>query len=568
MKKIEKGDLTVSSKQGLKAMKKIIAGSAAAVLSLSVMTVGASATQQAYDNYGYDRYGDPVPSQAGYAAREFTDGIILGCGAFDEPSDLFVSDDLLYVLDKGNGRIVVLDTDMQYVREISEFNFDSYRAEHPEVEFESKAEAAAEEAEEAEEEEAEEEAPAEDAASEDEELEQIAPPKKQSYSLKEPMGLCVDPDGIIYIADTKNSRIVICDSNGKVLNLLLIPDSEVYNAQTFIPRKVSVDKAKNVYVAASNPRGAVVYNPEGVFTGFFGANRVQVTPEVRARKLWALISSDEQLKYTVKSTASPISNMDIAYDGFVFTVSETTNSSTDIVKKLNSKGQNIIQDSNDYWGDYPSTYYSIYAKPSMLTDIEIDENGSINILDYQHCRVFQYDKEGWLLFIMGGSGEQLGTFRNPSAIESYENKIFVSDSTKNNITMFVRTDFGEIVTEATNLLNDGYYEEAVAPWQEVIKRDGNYNRAFIGIGNAYLNSGRYEEAMEYYKISISVWRYDRAYEGYRSNIMRENFTAIVVILAALLVAIVILRAVAARGLIIIPSPGEVISAIASKLRKE
>ena len=563
----------MSSKQGLNAMKKIIAGSAAAVLSLSVMTVGVSASQQAYDNYGYDRYGDPVPSQAGFVAREFTDGRILGCGAFDEPSDLFVSDELLYVLDKGNGRIVILDTDMRYVREIDEFDFDSYRAAHPEVEFESKAEAEAEEAEREQEEEAPaEEAPAEESAEEGDDAEETeveaAPPKKQSYLLKEPTGICVTPDGTIYIADTKNSRIVICDGDGKVINLLLIPDSEVYNAETFIPRKVSVDKAGNVYVAASNPRGAVVYNPEGEFTGFFGANRVEVTPAVRARKLWALISSDEQLKYTVKSTASPISNMDIADDGFIFTVSETTNSSTDIVKKLNAKGQNIIQDTQAYWGDYPSTYYSIYAKPSMLTDIEIDENGSINILDYQHCRIFQYDKEGWLLFITGGTGEQLGTFRNPSAIESFENKIYVTDSTKNNITMFVRTDFGEIVTEATNLLNDGYYEEAVEPWQEVIKRDGNYNRAYIGIGNAYLNSGRYEEAMEYYKISLSVWRYDRAYEGYRSEIMRNNFTAIVIVLAAILAAVIILRIVSAKGLVMPRSPAEVISDIASRLRKE
>ena len=520
-------------------------------MTLTVSGAGISA-QQAYDSYAYDSWGDPIPSQAGYIAREYIDGNTLGCGPLSAPSDMYVTDDGdMYVLDKGNRRVVILDRELNYVRSIEKLNFDEYKKEHPEIEFETAAEAAAEAAEDDEESSAADETVSEEVSDETsaDGGEVIKPPKKQSLILKGAMGICVGDDGTLYIADTENSRVVICDGDGNVKNLLLIPGSDVYNAETFVPRKIVIDKAKNVYVVASNPRGALIYNNAGEFTGFFGANRVAATAEVAARKLWSLFSSEKQLEGTIKSTAAPISNIDIDKDGFVYTVSETTNSDTDIVKKLNAKGINIIPADDYFFGDLPSTYYSIYAKSSMLTDIDIANDGTISILDYQHGRIFQYDKEFWLLFIVGGTGEQLGTFRNPSAVETYENMLYVLDSRKNNITVFERTDFGEVVTKATTLLNDGYYDEAVEPWQEVIKRDGNYRRAYIGIGNALLNSGEYKEAMKYFKISISRWRYDRAYEGYRSQVMRASFDVVVIVLAIIIAAVIAIRIISKKGVL-------------------
>lgn len=176
----------------------------------------------------------------------------------------------------------------------------------------------------------------------------------------------------------------------------------------------------------------------------------------------------------------------------------------------------------------------------------------MNILDFAHGRIFQYDKLANLMFVMGGTGEQLGTFRSATAIESHDNMLYVLDSRKNSITVFKRTAFGEIVTKATNLYNDGYYEESYEPWLTVIKYDGNYRRAYIGIGNALLNAEQYKDAMKYFKISISRVRYNRAYEGYRGQVLEKYFTPAILIIIIVCVAVKVLKTLSRKGIITFP----------------
>lgn len=294
-----------------------------------------------------------------------------------------------------------------------------------------------------------------------------------------------------------------------------------------------------------------MFDSEGEFLGFYGANRVEQTAEVLANAFWNLISTEEQRARSTKSTPIGFSNFDIDDMGFIYTVTESTETTTDLVKKLNPRGDNIIDSlgvSEDFFfGDISPTYYSIYAKQSSLTDIDIGPNGELNILDFQHGRIFQYDKECWLLFIMGGTGEQLGTFRSATAIESYDNHLYVLDSRKNSVTVFTRTVFGEIVTEASNLYNDGKYEESLEPWQNVLKYDGNYRRAYIGIGNALFNRFEYKEAMKYFKISISRQRYNRAFEGYRDEWLKQYITPILIVLVVVIVALVVISKLRKKG---------------------
>ena len=470
-------------------LKKLISFASAAAISLSVLTVSTSAIE-AYDPYNYDRWGDPISSQAGYTADYFVDGNTIGVGSFNEPADMFVShDDLMYIVDRGNNRIVVTDLDFKLVKIMDDFKLNG-----------------------------------------------------SSSPLKKPTGIFVDQyTGLIYIADNENSRVIKCDTDGNILQEFGRPDTELYDAQlTYNPNKVIVDKAGNVYVVVKSvTKGAVMFNSEGKFLGFYGANRVEQTAEVIANAFWNLISTEEQRSRTTKSTPIGFTNFDIDDKGFIYTVTESTETTTDLVKKLNPRGDNILDslgvDNEFQFGDRSPTYYSIYAKNSSLTDIDLGPNGELNILDFQHGRIFQYDKEAWLLFIMGGTGEQLGTFRSATAIESHDNNLYVLDSRKNSITVFTRTAFGEIVTEASNLYNDGKYEESLEPWQSVLKYDGNYRRAYIGICNALFNRFEYEEAMKYFEISISRGRYNRAFEGYRDEWLKENFTVIMIVIIVVVI---------------------------------
>ena len=489
----------------MSSFKKLLSLVSAAALAVSALTVNVSALET-YDPYSYDRWGDPVASQAGYTAEKYVDGETIGCGSLFEPADLFIShDDLMYIADKGNNRIVITDLDFNFVKEMKEFSYNG-----------------------------------------------------ETLTLKKPTGVYVDQyTGYVYVCDTENDRVIKCDTDGNVDRLFTKPDSELYDQNlTYNPSKVLVDKAGNVYVIVkSQTKGAVMFDVNGEFLGFYGANRVEATAEVLANAFWNLIGTEAQRERRAKQTPIGFSNFDIDDDGFIFTVTESQEVDTDLVKKLNPRGDNILDSlgaADMTFGDIPPAYYSIYSKKSSLTDIDLGPNGELNILDFQHGRIFQYDKECWLLFIMGGSGDQLGLFLSAAAIESHDNHLYVLDSRKNNITIFTRTVFGEIVTEAANLYNDGLYEESLEPWQNVLKYDGNYRRAYIGIGNALYNKYEYKEAMEYFEISISRVRYNRAFEGYRDQWLKENYVGAIIVIILIIVLLVVYNKLRKRGKIVYP----------------
>lgn len=481
-------------------LKKLISILSAAAIACSLVTVTASAAES-YDPYSYDRWGDAVASQAGYTAEYFVDGTTIGCGAFNEPGDFYITEDeQLYIADKGNNRIVVTDLDFNLIEVLTEFNYNG-----------------------------------------------------ETLELKAPAGVFVDRyTDYIYICDTDNSRVIKCDRDGNVDRLFEKPVSELYSQElTYNPQKVLVDKAGNVYVVVKSiTKGAIMYNADGEFLGFYGANRVEATAEVIMNAFLNTIATQEQKDRSKRSTPIGFTNFDLDDEGFIYTVTDSQEIKTDAVKKLSPKGTNILETlgaTDVTFGDIDPAYYSIYTKNSSLTDIDIGPNGEMNILDFAHGRVFQYDKLANLMFIIGGTGEQLGTFRNATSVESHDNHIYVLDSRKNSITVFTRTTFGEIVTEATNLYNDGYYEESYEPWCEVLKYDGNYRRAYIGIGNALFQREEYKEAMKYYKISISRARYSKAFEGYRNEFLEKYFSLLLILIVLLIALIIVYKQAKKRG---------------------
>lgn len=498
----------------MSAIKRLIAAAGALTLSLS-LAASVHATES-YDPYGYDRWGDAVASQVGYSAETFVDGKMVeglyerieamegfdyddddwkSLLQFKEPSDIFVShDEKLYIVDKGNNRIVITDFDFKLIDILDKFDHD-----------------------------------------------------QEELTLNAPQGVFVDQyTDFIYICDTENSRVIKCDKEGKVDRIFTKPKSEIYTQElTFKPEKVVVDKAGNVYVVVGSvTKGSVMYDINGEFLGFFGANRVEATAEIIMNAFWNTIATQEQRDRSVRSTAVGFDNFDIDDEGFIYTVSESSDVKTDILKKVNPEGTNILATlgADDMsFGDINPAYWSIYTKQSSIVDVDIGPNGEINLLDFAHGRVFQYDKLANLMFVIGGSGNQLGTFQNATAIETNGDLIYVLDSRKNGITIFKRTEFGEIVTTATNLYNSGHYDESYGYWIEVVKRDGNYRRAYIGIGNALLNREEYKEAMKYFKIAISRKRYNRAFEGYRDILLQKYLTTVVVIIIVLVVVIKVLQ---------------------------
>lgn len=512
-----------------------------AMISAAMLACTMTATafaDEPYEAYSYDYFNASIPAQNGYIVDKVISGLDMGLQQLSDPEsplfiseeesayiheikDIYVTDDgEVFIVDAGtpkidnSARIIVLGSDYKVKKVIKEFHGgNTYNAAGEEILY-----------------------------------------------LGEPAGIFIDDKNgdeyTMYIADYDNSRVVVCDQDGNISLEVRKPESEVYTFNTFNPRKVVVDGGGNIYVVAQSVNaGAVMFNAQGEFLSFYGANRVEVTASVRIQRMWRKLFYSETQRMTAAKT-SPVeyANFDIDKDGFIYTVTEAADATTDAVKKLNPAGYNIWNNSagNEYvFGEKEaSIWLRNQTYQTRLTDIVVADNGIINILDYASGKVFQYDKEANLMFIFGTNSQtQKGGVSAPNAIEVCGDRILVADGKKNDITIFKRTVFGEYVHEAVALHNEGLYEKAVEPWQEVLKRDGNYIMAYTGIGRALLNQGEYKEAMEYFENSYNQDDYDRAFEGYRQQILRDNFTLIVVIIVVLVAVIWLFGLLKKKGII-------------------
>lgn len=510
----------------------------AAVMAAATLMTSVAYADEPYTGYNYDWWGDPVPSQNGYVVDQIYTGNDMGAGSLTEPSDMFFSDNNdLFIADTSykaegatdtmKGRIVVTDSDFNLKYTVESLDFSAVEEWYSLNESELKTGT----------------------------ITQADFDKFTNPYFNGPTGVYVDIDEgkeTIYVADNANDRVVQFTVDeigsdehklavGKVEMVFTRPKSNMYDSSiTFNPDKVLVDAAKNVYICIKSiTKGAVVFSKEGDFNGYFGANRVEATGEVLMNAFWKLIFNREQAKRMRRSVPVEISNFDIDDDNFIYTVTESKTVTTDVLKKLNSAGTNIFTNLgySDYtFGDALTKYYRNKTYTSQITDVDIGENGVINLLDVATGRVFQYDDECQLLFIFGGIGQQKGTFTTPNAVESLGDKIYVLDGRKASVTVFKQTEFGAIVHNAITLFNKGKYEEARQPWEEAIRRDSNYWLAYIGLGNAYLNEGDYDTAMKYFYYN-SKSGYNDAFKSWRMNFIRDNFTLFAVIIIVLLIAI-------------------------------
>ena len=181
-------------------MKRIISIMLMAAI-LLLDPISASAQTLPYDTYNYDYQKNVVPTPAAYIPEQVIHSTSLECGKFNSPKDMFITEDgTIYVADTGNHRIVVLNSDMTLNRVVASFDN-----------------------------------------------------KGTQDKFNGPSGLYCSPEGVLYIADTENKRVVILDAEGKLIDIIQDPQSEVLPEDfDFAPLKVSVDYAGRVYVVAKN----------------------------------------------------------------------------------------------------------------------------------------------------------------------------------------------------------------------------------------------------------------------------------------------------------------------------
>lgn len=360
-------------------------------------------------------------------------------------------------------------------------------------------------------------------------------------------GLTVDNDENFYIADTDNYRVILANNEGVVNTVITRPDQQLQDTESpFRATKVLLDRKNQLYIICDSINlGAFVYDLEGNFKSFFGSNDVQATAEVILNYIKRQFMTREQLKTLKKVTPIALTNFDIDKDGFIYTVTLTeqnkrNNEFANMIRKLNFKGNDIFSLSGNSkgFGDFEWDRQTTHTNTSFI-DVDVDSSGYINLIDSGRGKVFQYSEDGDLITVFGGYSNQTGSFSEPVAIESIDDKIFVLDKTNNNISVFKPTAYTVALRKAYNLLDSSDSDSALAAWEDVLKYNTNSQYPYYGMGRAYEMKSDYENAMKYFKLANAKPEYSKSFQEYRKDYVSENIGWMMLIALAAVAIIVV-----------------------------
>ena len=362
---------------------------------------------------------------------------------------------------------------------------------------------------------------------------------------KDSTGIFVDEKGLIYICGTEAGKLWITDNDGKLVDELTVPDSEIIPDNfKYRPIKVAKDNSGYIYILSDGSyHGAILYSPEREFLGFYGANSVNAGVLSTLKSLWTrLTMSDAKRSAIIKQL--PYQFMDMAIDerGFVYTATGNTGEDDQKgqIKKLNPAGMNILDSDSVNFADVG---YGIYKNKQDISGIDIDEEGYIYVSDSTYGRIFVYDIESKLLCAFGSGkrkGDQKGSFENLTAISVYGQKILACDKNKGTLTVFKETEYGRLVKKTRLLTVNSKYSESKEGWEQVLSQDRNSQLAYVGLAKAALSEKEYGKALEYAKTGADREIYSTAFEYVRRDFFARHFTLIFIGIVALAVGLVIL----------------------------
>lgn len=372
-------------------------------------------------------------------------------------------------------------------------------------------------------------------------------------SLLNPEGLFVTADKI-YVADTNNARIVVFDRNGGFLYQLREPKSTIFPANSvYRPIALAVDNSGRIYVVSSTTyMGIIVLDSEGTFQNFIGA---QIVSSGAVQRLWNTFISGKHSSSSTKNVSTEFNNITIDKDGFVYvttsSISENQQTSAIFskssafspVKKLNSSGTDVMA-RNGFFGPGGEVISNGYdwgtegLGASRIVDVAIGPEGTWSIIDDKRSRVYTYDDEGNLLFAFGDKGQQLGNLSTVSGVVYQGSKLLLLDKSDAGITVFNRTEYGDVLISALKHNNDREYDLAVSDWETILQYNNNFDTAYVGIGRSYYRNADWEKAMEYYKIAYDTTNYSNSFKMWRQEWVSKYVLIIPVVVIAFCVAIV------------------------------
>jgi tetratricopeptide (TPR) repeat protein len=355
-------------------------------------------------------------------------------------------------------------------------------------------------------------------------------PANPDFILNSPSGIHVT-EKYIYVADTEGQRVGVFTHNWGLKKSIKKPDDPTFETVAFKPLKVAVDTNERIYVVASNIfEGILDINPDYTFNRYVGSRSAELTFWQRLR---SLLFTRAQESKTGLNLAVTYNNILVDNGGFIYALSSRNSGKP--VQRINYKSDDVLKQ-NGYGpvvGDY-----QIYDQYSEFIDITIGESESYSILDRTMGRIFTYDFEGHLLYISGGAN----IFQIPEALTYFGENLLVVDSSSKSLVILEPSEFTHQVNKATAAYYQNDYVKAAEEWEKVLTLNTNYLLAYGGIGKAQYRQGKYQEAMENFKLASDIDNYSAAYKEYRTERL-ENILPYVIIIGFLGIIAILIRSV-------------------------
>ncbi len=487
--------------------RRIIAAAALLVALLTLLAVPAGAVKS-YQTYTYSSTGFPLYSPDAYTPVMTVDSAYIGLDSkkgLDDPRDLFVDDqDNIYIADAANNRIVVLDRYYKLKFIISDFT-----------------------------------------------NEQGVPDK-----FTNPSGVFVTKDRI-FVCDTDANRIITFDREGNFLTIIPEPEDEILDDDSvYKPIALAVDDYNRLYVVSSTTyQGIIVMSDTGEFICIIGAQKVAISAW---DKVWRKIMSDSARAQTEQIIPTEYNNIAIR-DKLIYVTTSSIKASDqqNAIKKKSKKGDyapvKLLNNSGDEVmkrnGFYPpsgevdvgtSKTDGSKTGPSKVTDVAVGPEKTWSIIDENRSKVFTYDFNGNLLFAFGDEGTQLGnTSKLAAVVYKSDGTMLLLDKSQKSFTVFQRTEYGDILINALKNQNERQFDRAIDDWTEILKRNSNFDTAYIGIGQAHSRNGNYSEALKYFEAAYDKDNWSDAFKEIRKEWIAKYVLLIPVIAGVIIAAVVL-----------------------------
>ena len=352
----------------------------------------------------------------------------------------------------------------------------------------------------------------------------------------------------LYVCDKGNKRIVVFDQETfEFKRIIGQPRSELIDS--YDPVSCVVDKYGRIYVAPEMTKnGILVMTSNGEFINFIGA------PKVAVEGLAALLALIAPAAVEQGNTPTTYANLELdtttgefVYGTIIFSsdyesnqLDGITSKSSDFspVRLLNANGTDIMK-RNGFFAPAGEVAVELNAKKtasnetaptgvSQVKDVSSGPDGVWSIIDSKRSKVYTYDSDGNLLYIFGDKGAEFGNIEKATAITYQGSNIIVLDEYNRSFTVYRRTQYAEILSQAIQKQNERKYNEAAEYWNAVLARNNNFDTAYVAMGKALYRAEQYDEAIAYFQNAFDTENYALAFKEIRAEVMADWFVMVVV----------------------------------------